>query len=80
MSRVTEKILDYHIGILNGILTDYNITVKLDIANGGYKLVQKLATGGYKELSSRLSAREMYECINSIENLLNVINYNNRGK
>ena len=73
MDRITKTDLHQQINFINRKLKPYNIELGLSIAYGGYRLIQKRGCGGEHDLSYRLTARELYYCLNSIDNLLEIM-------
>ena len=69
MERITRKNLESMIDTLNNIKPMSDSKFALDIAYGGYRLVKRYnATGGEADLSVRVSARELWNIMQSIRN------------
>lgn len=63
--RVTKSDLYRLIDILNN---ESKKNYGLDIAYGGYKLVRKYKNGAKKDISLRVTCREMYYVLNALVN------------
>ena len=78
MDKVTNKMLDNMVGFINADLAvSEKKKIKLDYAYGGVQLVIVHYDQGQSEsdISRRLTKREMYETLYTIQNLLRIFEY-----
>ena len=83
MDRVTKSDLRAYVGFLNDRVKDLgfdNVTFDLDVAYGGYRLVQMCESGGERDISYRLTARELYYVLTASEKILSELAYEKRHK
>lgn len=71
--RTTKKDLYFMIDRINYILEEKGKknSYYLSIAYGGYRLVQLTETGGERNISYRMTSKELYYTLCAIENVLN---------
>ena len=79
MERVKLIQLKNMVKFLNNDIGTEDHKIALDQAYGGYQLVIVHIKEGYGEsdLSRRLTAREMYECLYTIQNIIRVVGSHN---
>lgn len=70
--RTSKKDLYFMIDRINHILEEKGMknSYSLNIAYGGYRLVQLTETGGERDISYRMTCKELYYALLAIENVL----------